>query len=273
MKGTILIIFLSGINGLMAQIPNSSFENWTNESPVSWQTTNIPILPASVIADSDAYIGFLSAKGIVVSNNNNQPFPPYLGLTGGSYQGFLITHPYDVAEGWCKLFLQQGDIFKGYVQVYSLGSDPVASGTLVIDSSISDWTHFSILINYFMPTFIGNCTLYFTITDSTELSSGHIGSYFKVDDLSMSGTAGIEFPGTEEAFSVFPNPVQDLLHLNFPDENDLAYRVYDNLGRIVLKKDHCSPYETIITNDLSPGIYFVKLETSGKKIIKKVIVE
>jgi hypothetical protein len=224
------------------------------------------------MSDSDAYSGFLSAKGIVVSNNNN-PFPPYLGLTGNSYQGFFITHAYDIAEGWCKLFLQQGDKFKGYVQIYNLGSDPVAAGSLVIDSTISDWTHFTIKLIYQTSTLFGNCTLYFTITDSSELRSGHIGSYFKIDDLSMSGTSGIEIPNGDDGFSVFPNPVRDLLHLNFTREQNFSYTLYDNMGRLVLKKENCGPDETIITNDLLPGIYFVKLETSGKRIIKKVIVE
>ena len=67
MDKRILLIILFFVHKISAQVPNNSFESWTNENPDSWQTTNIPIVPVSILPDSDAYNGSLSVKGIVVT--------------------------------------------------------------------------------------------------------------------------------------------------------------------------------------------------------------
>jgi hypothetical protein len=82
-----LIILLFFFRSAVGQIPNYSFENWTNGNPDWWQTTNIPIVPRSIIPDTDAYEGNLSVKGIVVSDVRNKPFAPYLGIYGPAGPG------------------------------------------------------------------------------------------------------------------------------------------------------------------------------------------
>ena len=269
-----LLIFLFLAQQVFAQVPNYSFENWTNSNPDSWQTANIAMFPASIIADSDSYDGYLSVKGIVVSTNNNQPYAPYLGISGGVSSGFHITDRYLSATGWCKLSLLQGDKFTGNVRIYNNIQEPIGEGSVTIDATSSGWMPFTMNITYFDSDAAETCSFYFTITDSTELMSGQIGSYFLLDNLSMTSTTGINENITIDNISVFPNPSHSELHINITDmKEDIFYSLVDITGREVLSNKVIGHNETVMLNDISTGIYFLNFYCDEKKFVKKIVVE
>ena len=56
--------------------------------------------------------------------------------------------------------------------------------------------------------------------------------------------------------SVFPNPVNEILTISYPDKSTvLTTELYDNLGNLVKKSNRTS----IDMNNLNAGIYFVKI--------------
>ena len=274
MEKRILIILLFILQKSFAQIPNQGFEYWSGGSPDEWQTTNIPIVPPSIIINGDAHSGTSSAKGIVVNDSHNHPFQPYLGIYGSGAQGFVVTQPYLKVSGWYKLFLKPNDRFLANVRLYDSNQNPVADGKLVIESSVGAWSQFNMNINYHDTAVPVTCSLFFTITDSGLLSSGQTGSFFILDDLSMSGSFNNDPLKNEEDVSVFPNPAHSEFHVNnLSKEKHFLYYLYDATGKMVLENKSPVTNEIVNTENFLPGVYFLNVLSDDKNIRKKIVIE
>ena len=68
------------------------------------------------------------------------------------------------------------------------------------------------------------------------------------------------------AFSIYPNPVQNELYID--GDYDLI-NIYNIFGELVLSKEKS---EMINTSLLSNGIYFVDIKLNEKNIIRKITI-
>ena len=162
----------------------------------------------------------------------------------------------------------------GDVRIYDSIQEPIGVGKVVIDTSINEWTAFQIQINYTGNHGPVSCALFFTITDSTLLSSGQAGSFFLLDELSMYSTVGINNLKNEKNISIYPNPVHTKIHIvNQNAGNDLSFSLSDISGKICLTKTHCQPDEIINTEDLAPGLYLLTGKSDKNYFTKKIVVE
>ena len=85
------------------------------------------------------------------------------------------------------------------------------------------------------------------------------------------GTSDFEFGNY---FSVFPNPVHDILNIGTKNTIEVkAIAIYDMLGQIVIAAPNVQNVSKVDVSKLSPGNYFLKLITdkgsSSLKFIKK----
>ena len=71
-------------------------------------------------------------------------------------------------------------------------------------------------------------------------------------------------------FSIYPNPTDGIIYFESISEV-VSIKVYDTLGRLVLKKD--SPSNTLDISNLSTGLLFVHIDTDEGSVVKKVIKE
>jgi len=72
-------------------------------------------------------------------------------------------------------------------------------------------------------------------------------------------------------FTVYPNPVKDILHIENPaDIPLLEIVIYNSLGKQLINIPE--PTDTIDMSNLSKGIYFITLRTSTTITNKKIIV-
>lgn len=78
-------------------------------------------------------------------------------------------------------------------------------------------------------------------------------------------TIGLSENNGHHALKLYPNPFHDLLFVDLPAT--LA-RIYDATGRLVLEKQTSGGKGYLETEDLSPGIYFVKAGAFTGKVIK-----
>ena len=84
-------------------------------------------------------------------------------------------------------------------------------------------------------------------------------SFMTIEDLSFS-------------HEIYPNPVQDLLHINLLSSNPVEFVLYDMLGSQVYKKVFTSS-SNINVSSFESGIYFYKLNVKGKETeIQKLII-
>lgn len=78
----------------------------------------------------------------------------------------------------------------------------------------------------------------------------------------------------EEEIIVYPNPAATMLMVKVNTIKDNTFlELYNSLGMKVLSQPLRSKIETIPCENLSAGIYFLKLINADKTIVKKVIKE
>ncbi|MFN8144160.1 MAG: FG-GAP-like repeat-containing protein [Bacteroidia bacterium] len=74
-------------------------------------------------------------------------------------------------------------------------------------------------------------------------------------------------------FSIFPNPTQEILHIDISqmaDYHEMKYQLIDSAGKIAAEKTLLSPDISVAA--FSPGIYFLRIESQGKNGIQKLII-
>ena len=245
MKKILLILFLTSSISLFAQ----SFSTGT-QTLLSGLTANINI-------DADTDITTLT-------------------LTGPSNAWFAI--------GFGNLDMQGTDVFRTngstIVDAYSSGN------ALPAQDSSQDWTLVSNTVSG------SNRTIVATRANNTGDSDDHIfnasaGSlsviYAKGSSTNyayhggnrgfttLSVTLGIS-ENKLLSFEMYPNPVSDVLNIQLPSGTDKAeVGVYDYTGRLVSTKTVSSNDSTLDVQNISKGIYIIRVATNSKIGVQRFI--
>lgn len=92
--------------------------------------------------------------------------------------------------------------------------------------------------------------------------------------ISLSGNNAVENKaGRMEDLIIYPNPSRGNFFVDVRDNMDSHVRVFDLLGNCVLEKKMKKPRYEIDLGKEAQGIYFVETEASGKKSLRKIVVE
>ncbi len=82
-------------------------------------------------------------------------------------------------------------------------------------------------------------------------------------------TLGINEFSNNEAFSLYPNPVKDVLSIS-TNIKQFDIEIYDISGRLTQKKE-CNQESSINISDINPGFFFVRVITSGSSYNYKMV--
>lgn len=87
-------------------------------------------------------------------------------------------------------------------------------------------------------------------------------------------SVGANETSTSKAVSMYPNPSEGIVNLDFGRLDDVVLRVFDTRGQLVFSEQNinASPYQFEL-NDVSPGIYIVELQANGVWEQHKLILE
>ncbi len=111
-------------------------------------------------------------------------------------------------------------------------------------------------------------TIYVRLTNSNN-SSFTLASF----EIETDGILAVDQQATK-SFSVYPNPTQNMLFISSTDTFDgMKVVLYDLNGRVlsINNLNVMSSQFSIDVSRLSPGVYFVEIESEGKKMGKKMI--
>lgn len=89
---------------------------------------------------------------------------------------------------------------------------------------------------------------------------------------SLNGTVGIDNQLLSNAFLVFPNPVQDQLHISFDGGKSFDIELYDTRGKLVLEGHSLNQEKQLNIKHILPGVYYLKV-SSGSRINQFKIVK
>ena len=136
-----------------------------------------------------------------------------------------------------------------------------------INSGMNTWISHSYKVSdYIIPT--TTCNVFFTIKDDNpgHLVEGGI-DLFKVTD----GLVSIEENSLNE-LSVYPNPFNNEINLNYLFNGSEVISVYNMLGKLVfLEKNRDVTNSKVLNLDLTPAIYTLVISSNDKIISKKII--
>lgn len=279
LSALIICAFLS-----KAQIPNNGFETWTTvgsyENPTDWATMNASCAGPfySCTKSTDHYPTFIGNYSVRVENNTS-----LTQSTGG--WGMVVTdtmaYPFEPAFP----LVGTPTNLCGYYKYNSLNSDSMFirivffhnHSLLGYDTFITgistNWTSFILPLTDY-PT-ADSATLMFSAFWPNGPYSGPKGnSVLYVDNLSFDTFINVPMQSVNNpTFNVYPNPVSDELIIEMKSNlNTLNFEILNSVGQVVYKGSMTEKVK-VPTENLTSGIYTIKLE-NGKsfeftKVIKK----
>ena len=278
------ILFLTAIllSTLQAQIPNPGFENWTNNEPDGWFTTNFPPLVVNVTQTSNSHSGNWAVRGEVV--DFMFPTPPFLTTGSLTSPGFPISQKFNRVSGYYQFSPVEDDHFLVSASVgITTPSDTtiIGSGAIAIGDAVSEYTLFSFDIIYFLPGEPNWANITISIIDTSCITPGHIGSTMLVDDLDI--VVGVN--DSEENLIVekyilrqnYPNPFNPSTKIKYsiPQLSDVVIKVFDILGNeietLVNEEKRAGTYEiTWYAENIPSGVYFYQLKAGSFVETKKI---
>jgi hypothetical protein len=95
-----------------------------------------------------------------------------------------------------------------------------------------------------------------------------------LDELSLDGNVGIRNSESAETTIVYPNPVLSEMHIvNSHSSNGFKYTLHDITGKTILERNQCFADEIINTENILPGVYFLRGVSKEKSFTKKIILQ
>ncbi|MCB2194501.1 MAG: T9SS type A sorting domain-containing protein [Bacteroidetes bacterium] len=88
-----------------------------------------------------------------------------------------------------------------------------------------------------------------------------------INDLTETGIKTFE----EEGISIYPNPTNGIMEVQFTDDKFYSVKVFNLLGEVIFEKQNISKSETINISDRINGIYIVTIESGNKIISRKIM--
>ena len=105
--------------------------------------------------------------------------------------------------------------------------------------------------------------------DLGNTGDGTATSTFYFDDVQQVATLGIE-EFNSDAIKIFPNPATSSLHIKSNSINLIKVEIFSLIGNKVKELD-ATNLNTIYVDDLSNGLYLIKVHSTQGSMVKKFI--
>jgi hypothetical protein len=260
-----------------AQIPNGSFENWTDGVPNGWVTFNIAGFNM-VNESSDAYAGSKAVRLNVID---------FFGLTSG---GFLATGTIDnpfintsqtgnKVTFWYKFNNGANDILTCFAGTTSVGSSDTLEAGNVFSTTTNVYTQG--VVNLPSQSFNQIAVGFFiTPLDTTAGNMPSANTFALIDDVKIETGVSLADVNSFEFFeSVYPNPSSQIANVVYSinSASNVIIRTIDLNGRIIetqnLGKQGSGRYRVELdTRNYSNGIYFVEVQVNDSVAKQKLVV-
>jgi hypothetical protein len=275
----LIITLLFPLTLFSQNVLNGDFENWTNQSPDNWGTNNVPLISfVPVSQSSTAQSGSSSLKGAITSYSGGMGTPILqAGLGYPLPAGFPVTQKFKTVSGWYQYNPVQGDKFSGSILMFS-GANQIGYATFEITTPASSWTQFSLDFNYFVSGTPDKCKFLFTIDGPVTGDDFHLGSYFLLDNVVLSGIATSVndkniVPSKFSLEQNYPNPFNPStkIQYNLPEKSFVNITVYNSIGREVTSLVNsvmpAGSHEIVFNaSGLNSGVYFYTIKTGNNVV-------
>ena len=147
--------------------------------------------------------------------------------------------------------------------------DTVSKTVSTLFGMVMTWSTFNILLSYQMGIFPDSAQI--VLSASGKITPAH-GDFLYVDNLSFAGTAA-GLGNTENLISdidIFPNPSADIFTIKSVKEIT-SIEIYNALGENIFSSEPKTKIYELDLQNKSNGIYFIKIRSNNKTVIKKIV--
>ncbi len=289
-----IIACLGIITTTKAQIPNFSFENWTNagtyEIPDMWGTMNNTTKLASIYTATKATPGSpgnsyikLTSKTVGTSVVNGIAVSGKLdSLTMTAKSGFAFAQrPFSLTGKWQHMIYGSS---QGSIQItltrWDVGLNQrvtVASANQVLSGMAMSWANFTIPLTYADGNFPDTCIITMKASGNAPTNN----DYLWIDNLLFAGSVtGInKVANYISSINIFPNPATEKItvELNTKIQSTITLQIIDVTGKLISENNIGEVYgkysHELNTSGIAKGTYFLKISTNDNFEVKKIIIE
>jgi len=275
----VIVFFLIGsTNG---QVPNNSFEEWENDEPVNWFSSNAEDYPTLVTRTDDAHSGSFALK-IESQQINGNLFIGYIN-NGADGNGTPVSERYEALNLYYKLMKNTVSTYFWAIVSIRAGEESIGGGAVSIFDAQDNFTHLSVPIMYVDERVPDNVTIFFWVGDA-QLDPAAGGSFAVIDDVSFGDVQtdvenDVNNPTAFKLEQNFPNPFNPSTKIKYtvPASGEkVTLKVYNVLGNelatLVDDVKSAGAYEVNFNaSSLTSGTYFYKLQTGNLVETKKMI--
>lgn len=281
----LLLAFSFCVLTATAQIPNFSFENWTNkgsyEIPVQWGTLNnstandnvFTVTKASPGSPGSFYmkitsrtIGAAVVGGIAVCGELDS-------ISKKAKSGFAYSaQPASFTGKWQHMIFgtSQGSV-KAILTKWNNAlnkRDTIGIASKTLTGMAMSWANFTVNFVYFNSDMPDSCIIELRSSGSAPTDQ----DYLWVDNLGFTGVAtGIDVLNTDnDAIEVYPNPTTSVVNIRSKNSSRVENVIlFDILGNKLLELNEI-PENGIDISKFTKGNYFVQIKTKTALTIKKI---
>ncbi|MGQ2982590.1 choice-of-anchor J domain-containing protein [Flavobacterium sp.] len=251
--------------GALAQFPDQDFENfillpneWGLMDDAGFNEKWMPTEPGN--AGQPPYQGEMAIY-----------LPPGTMPQGEVTDDWLMTPRFTAVAGrqlqFYSRLLQEGDqgsIYGVYISTHNVQLYPQAY------TLIEQWTETELnpvqaeytLVSVPIPDSYSGQQIYMAFRMNTNGGDGWL-----IDNASIKSTLGnSDLP--KKQIKIYPNPAQDLLHIDVTDISLRSVAIHDTNGRLCISSGNTEPIDVA---GLEAGVYFVKATTDTGLLVSKLV--
>ncbi len=257
------LLFLITANFSFGQIPNPSFENWTGPQPDGWRAYwNSPFSPYTFeTISTNAHNGSKAVKSNIVLTGPIYNPSGLLSASEASDYYFPISTKPTKLKGWYILQTNGLDTFTVNVTMKRQGAI-IGQGEFTSTTTNLSYSEFITYINYSSSTTPDSMKIFITFNYG-KAGSGHEGSYFIIDDLSLSQTIGLDENQNTLFVQISPNPATSAIEIKTSNTDKIqSFELINSFGQVLKTIQNSALTEPIDISNFENGVYYYRLFTT-----------
>lgn len=262
----------------LAQVPNNGFESWNDQGdylePDGWVSSNALSIQGGVQTCERTTPGQSGDYCVTLSTR----LVPGIGVVGGTLSvydnmnatfGFPLTSQPEALNGYWKYNVANGDMSEISVvlnrwNAITHSEEPVAAGFLDATGVQSDWTSFSVPLDYIGSDAPDTANI-FILSSATDAV---VGTTISVDGLTFGTLSSVPSVSAPGGLRLFPSPATDVLHI--AGIGPVAgVTVLDLAGRAVMVEVTPEANGSLQVGALPAGIYIAAVRLVNGRVLRR----
>lgn len=260
-------------------IPNSGFENWTDNTPDNWGTVSAGPLGSTTSKSTDknsgSFAALLETKAVPMAGN-----VPGVLVSNGAINitsftisgGFAYNLRPALLTGYFKSMPGTGDstaVLVWLTKWNGTSRDTIAYGNLFM-GTINSYTQKGVSLTY-IPNPPDPDTAMILIVSTKQLPPATVpaGGKLYVDDLAFTGgNVGFQEINSTLFSTIFPNPASTEINFFARNENSKTVEIYDITGKKIETLGFINSTSVFSVEKIPAGIYFYQIKNSRSEILE-----